>query len=99
MDQGFSIFMFIFAAALLLYAAIMAITKDYNMLPYRSRVSVKPKNPQKYTVQLAKVVALVAVAIAIGAAIALWNFAAGGAVMLVGVIAAIWAGTKIVKNE
>ena len=91
--------MFIFAAALLLYAAIMAITKDYNMLPYRSRVSVKPKNPQKYTVQLAKVVALVAVAIAIGAAIALWNFAAGGAVMLVGVIAAIWAGTKIVKNE
>jgi hypothetical protein len=70
MDYGFSILMFIFAAALLLYAAVMAITKDYNMLPYRSRVSVKPKNPEKYTVQLAKAVALVAAAIAAGAAIA-----------------------------
>lgn len=99
MDHGFSILMFIFAAALLLYAAVMAITKDYNMLPYRSRVSVKPKNPEKYTVQLAKAVALVAAAIAAGAAIALWNMAAGGAVMFVGVIAAIWSATKFVKND
>ena len=99
MDHGFFFFIFIFAAALLLYAAVMAITKDYNMLPYRSRVSVKPKNPEKYTVQLAKAVALVAAAIAAGAAIALWNMAAGGAVMFVGVIAAIWSATKFVKND
>ena len=32
MDNGFSILIFIFAGALLLYAALMAITKDYNML-------------------------------------------------------------------
>ena len=98
MEQGFSIFMFIFAGAILVYAAIMAISKDYNMLPYRSRVSVKPKNPQKYMVQLAKIVALTAVAIAIGAAVALWNGLAGGIVMLAGVIAALWAGTKIIKK-
>ena len=98
MDSGFSILMFIFAAALLLYAIILAVTRDYKMLPYRSRVSVKPKDPRTYTLQLAKVIALVSVAIAAGAAVALWNQPVGGIVMLAGVIAAIWAGTKIVKN-
>ena len=99
MDNGFSILMFIFAAALLLYAAALAITKDYNMLPYRSRVSVKPKNPKRYAVQLAKVIALAAVAIAVGAAVALWKPTAGAVVMIVGVAAACWAGTKIVTDR
>lgn len=98
MDRNFSIFMFIFAAFLLLYAILMAVTKDYKMLPFRAQVSVKPKDSKKYTVQLAKVIALVAAAIAAGAAVALWNIAAGGAVMLLGTVAALWAGTKIVKN-
>ena len=98
MDQGFSILMFIFAAVLLLYAAIMAITKDYNMLPYKATVSVKPKNPKKYMVQLAKIVALVALAIAAGAAVALWNMGVGAIVMIAGVIAALWGGTKIIKK-
>ena len=98
MEQGFSILMFIFAGAILVYAAIMAITKDYNMLPYRAQVSVKPKNPEKYMVQLAKIVALTAVAIALGAAAALWNMAIGGIVMIVGVILALWAGTKIIRK-
>ncbi len=99
MDNGFSILMLIFAAALLLYAAILAITKDYKMLPYRARVSVEPKNPKKYAVQLAKVIALTALAIAAGAAVSLWSMAAGAILMIAGVIASLWAGTKIVKNE
>ena len=98
MERAFSILMFIFSAALLLYAGLMAITKDYNLLPYRSRVSVKPKNPEKYMVQLAKIVALVAAMIAVGAAIALWNAAVGAVVMAVGVVAALWCGTKIIKK-
>ncbi len=98
MENGFPIFMLIFAGAILLYAALMAVTKDYKMLPYRARVSVKPKNPEKYMVQLAKIVALVAVMIAAGAAIALWNAAAGAVVMVVGAAAALWCGTKIIKK-
>ena len=98
MERAFSILMFIFSGALLLYAGLMAVTKDYNLLPYRSRVSVKPKNPEKYMVQLAKIVALVAAMIAAGAAIALWNAAVGAIVMVVGVAAALWCGTKIIKK-
>ena len=98
MEQGFSILMFIFAGALLLYAALLAIKKDYNMLPYRSRQSVKPKDPKKYVVQLAKIVAQVAAAIAVGAAVALWNGGIGAAVMVAGVVAALWLGTKIIRK-
>ena len=98
MDNGFSILMFILAGALLLYALILALTKNYNMLPVRATISVKPKNPKRYTVQLAKVIALVAVAIAIGAAVSLWNMLIGAIVMIAAVILAIWFGTKIVKN-
>ena len=98
MDNGFSILMFILAGALLLYALILALTKNYNMLPARATISVKPKNPKRYTVQLAKVIALVAVAIAIGAAVSLWNMLIGAIVMIAVVILAIWFGTKIVKN-
>ena len=34
MEYGYSILMGIFAGALLLYAGLMALTKDYKMLPY-----------------------------------------------------------------
>lgn len=98
MEYGFSILMFIFAGVLLLYAALMALTKDYRMLPYRSRQSVKPKNPKKYMVQLAKIVALTALAVAAGAAVALWSLAAGAAVMVAGVVAALWLGTKLIQK-
>ena len=98
MDNGFPILMLLFAGALLLYAALMAVKKDYNMLPYRATQSFKPKHPEKYMVQLAKIVSLVAVMIAVGALIALWNAAIGAIVMVVGVVVAIWCGTKIIKK-
>ena len=98
MECAFSIIMFVFSGALLLYAALMAITKDYTILPYRSTVSVKPKDPKAYTFQLSKVIALVAIAIAVGAAVALWNRMVGTVVILVGVILMIWVGTRIMKD-
>ena len=98
MEHGFSILMFIFAGALLLYAAVMAIKKDYGMLPYRATQAVKPKDPKKYVVQLAKIVALVAIAIALGAAVALWNGLVGAVVMIAGVVCVLWLGTKIIKK-
>lgn len=98
MEHSFSILMLIFAAAILLYAALMAITKDYNMLPYRSTVSVKPKDPKRYMTQLAKVVALVGLAIGAGAAVSFWNGVVGVVIMLGGVVVSLWIGTKIVNN-
>lgn len=98
MEYGFSILMLIFSGALLLYAGLMALTKDYKMLPYRARVSVKPKNEKAYMTQLAKVVALTALSPALCALAALWNPMVGLVVLIVSAVVFLWLGTKLMKN-
>ena len=98
MEYGFSILMAAFSAALLLYAGLMALFKDYKMLPLRARVSVKPKNEKKYMTQIAKVIALVAVSPALSAAVGLWNPLAGIIVLILAAIFVIWLGTKLMKK-
>lgn len=99
MEYGYSILMGIFSCALLLYAGLMAIFKDYKMIPLRARQSVKPKNEKKYMVQFAKVTALAALAPALSAVAGLWNMIAAVAILIAAGVFFIWLGTKIVKNE
>jgi uncharacterized membrane protein YphA (DoxX/SURF4 family) len=98
MEHGYSILMAVFAGAILLYAGLMALTKDYNILPVRARQSVKPKDPKKYMTQLSKVVALVSLSPALSALAALWNMVAGVAVIIGSMVLFIWIGTKIMKQ-
>ena len=98
MEQGFSILMFIFSGALLLYAVLLAITKDYDMLPRRGAVPVKPENRKEYTFQISKVIALTALAPAAGGLAGLWNEMAGFLVMVIGFVIAMWAGIKIMRK-
>ena len=98
MEYGYSVLMVIFSAALLLYAGLMAIFRDYRMIPMRARVSVKPKNEKKYMAQLAKVIALVALSPALSALAGLWNPLAGLIVLILSAILFIWLGTKLMKN-
>ncbi len=98
MEYGYSVLMAIFSAALLLYAGLMAIFRDYKMIPMRARVSVKPKNEKKYMAQLAKVIALVALSPALSALAGLWNPIAALIVLILSAILFIWLGTKLMKN-
>ena len=88
----------IFAAALLLYAGLMAWTKDYKLVPFRARVSVKPKNVKAYMTGLAKVVALVAAAPVLSALLGLWNMIAALIVLIAGTAVLLWIGTIIMKG-
>lgn len=92
------LFMMIFAVVILIYAALLAITKDYTMLPRRARVSVKPKNPKQYTVQLAKAVALIALAPICAAIVSVWNEVFAGIVFVAVLVLCLYLSTKIVKN-
>ena len=98
MDHGYSILMSIFAGAILLYAGMMALFKDYKMLPLRARTSVKPKNEKLYMVQLAKAVALVALAPALSALAGLWNMIVAIVVLIVSAVIFVWIGTKIMRG-
>lgn len=92
------LFMLIFSGAILLYAALLAITKDYKLLPFRARVSVKPKNPKQYTVQIAKAVALCALAPVCTAIVSIWSEMVAGIVFVVVLVICLICSTKIVKN-
>ncbi|MBQ9428389.1 MAG: hypothetical protein IJU41_02450 [Clostridia bacterium] len=98
MEYAFSIIMAAFSAAILLFAGLMGLAGDYKMIPYRARASVKPKNPKKYARQLAKVLALVAIAPALGALVGLWHPGIGGVVLVAACVLLIWLGTKFMKD-
>ena len=98
MEYVYSLLMAIFAAAILLYAGLLALTKDYTMLPYQVRHSVKKTDAARYLPQLAKAIALAALAPALSALAGLWNAAAGLIVLVAALIVFLWLGTKIMKN-
>ena len=98
MEYGYSILMGIFSCALLLYAGLMALFKDYKMIPLRVRQSYKPKNEKVYMTKLAKVVALVACAPALSALAGLWNMIAALVVLIAACVFFIWLGTKLFKS-
>lgn len=98
MEYGYSVLMALFSAALLLYAGLMALTKDYRILPLRARVSVKPKNEKLYMTKLARVVALVALAPALSALVWLWNSVAGLIVLFAAAVFFLWLGTRIMRD-
>ena len=98
MEYGYSILMGLFAAMILAYAGLMALTKDYRILPVRSRQSIRPKDEKKYMTQMAKTVALVSLAPALSALAGLWNIFAALAVLIGGLIVFIWIGTKLMEG-
>ena len=48
MEYGYAVLMAAFSVALLLYAGLMALFRDYRMLPLQARVSVEPKDKKRY---------------------------------------------------
>ena len=98
MEYAYSILIGIFALAILAYAGLMALTKDYNILPVRAQQSVKPKDPKRYMTQLAKVVALVSLSPALSALTGLWNTVAALGVLIGSMILLILLGTRIMRG-
>ena len=98
MEYGYSVLMGIFSAVLLLYAGLMAWTRDYEMLPYRARNAVTPQDPERYMIQLAKVIALTALAPLASALLYLWNGIAAMAVLIAGMTFFLWLGTRIMRD-
>ena len=65
MDNGFSILMLLFGAAILLYAALLS-TGNEKLLPYRVQPSLRSTGKKEQVRHIAAVTALVAVPIVLG---------------------------------
>ena len=90
-----SILMFCFSGALLLYAAVLALTKDASMIPRDSAAKMDDK--KQYAVKFAKVLALAALVPANCGIIALFSEGWGLAALIVEMILALWVGTHWMK--
>ena len=83
MEHVFSIILFIFGGALLIYAGIVAVG-GYGAI-FRN-YATKVRDQKKYAKKFAKLIALFGLALVVSGFVALWRSWAGGIVLLAGVI-------------
>lgn len=97
MDNGFSVLMLIFGAALLLYAAVLS-GGNHKLLPYRVEQTMRKTGRKKQTKLLAKITAIVALSPVIGGLLGLWK---GNILCLIGmgVTAAVSIAAAILKKR
>lgn len=94
--KPFSILMFCFSGGLLLYAALLAITKDANMIARHYAVDMKDK--KAYAVKFAKIIALVAVAPAYSGIVAqIFNEGVGMFMLVLQMVLTIGLGASLMK--
>ena len=77
MDNGFSVLMLIFGAALLLYAAVLS-GGNHKLLPYRVEQTMRKTGRKKQTKLIAKITAIVALSPVIGGLLGLTPAVAAG---------------------
>ena len=87
--------MFVFSGVLLLYAGLLALTRDVTMLPRFSAAYVGDK--KAYALRVAKVLAIVAVSPALTGVTALLSGIAAAIVFVVSLVGCIWLGVKVTK--
>lgn len=101
MEHGFAILLLIFGGMILLYAALLAVSKSKKDLPFRIRHTIPEENEKEYMAKLAKVLALVSLSPIIGGALGfVLPPRAAVAVFIVLLVLFIIIGAKITKiNE
>ena len=98
MDTAFSILMFCFSGMLLLYAGLLALAKDPQLIP--RHYYAKIKNPKAYALQFAKLTALTAAAPALSGLVGLSGCTwAAVAVLLGGFVVCIWLGIRLFMKD
>ncbi len=97
MEHAYSILMFCFAGALLLYGIVLVATKDPGLIPRADAAEIKDK--KAYAAQFGKIICATALAPLTSGLIA-WNGHFGYAVIMlvVGFVVCIWEGTRMMKQ-
>ena len=92
----FCILMLIFAGAILLYAGLLALTKDYGLI--MRGYSTQPKDKKAYTMALAKMMAVVAMSPLSAAFYGYFNVTLGIVALPVSMVVFIWLGTQFFRD-
>ena len=92
----FSILMFCFAGALLLYAGLLALTKDYSLIP--RGYATQPKDKRAYALAFAKAIAVTALAPLGSGIYGLFSTTLGLVMLFVNFPLCIWIGTLFFRR-
>ena len=101
MEQGFSILMFCFAGALLLYAGLLAAEKRRPdlLIPRYQASSGNMTDPIRHARRIAKIVALCALSPLLSGLVGLTGqYLIAGIVFVVTLVGAIWLVVKITRE-
>ena len=90
--------MLIFAIAILLYAVILAATKDEKMLPLQVQASLRRKNRKEYIFRLSKCIAIVSLAPAAAAVVGIWSDIGMLITFVAALVVCLWIDTKMMKG-
>ena len=92
----FCILMLIFAGAILLYAGLLALTKDYGLI--MRGYSTQPKDKKAYTMAFAKMMAVVAMSPLSAAFYGYFNVTLGIVALPLSMVVCIWLGTQFFRD-
>ena len=96
MEYVFSIMMFVFGGALLLYAGLLALTKDYKLIA--RHYAAKVTDGKRYALCFARTIAIVAIAPIVSGVVGLFGIGWLNAVVaVVSFIACLVIGVKTFK--
>ena len=92
----FCILMLIFSGAVLLYAGLLFLTKDYNLIP--RGYATAPKDKKAYTMAFARMMAVVAMAPLSAAIFGMLNLTLGIVMFPISLGVCIWLGSQFFRN-
>ena len=97
MEKAFPIRMLCFGGLLVLYAGILALTKDVMLIPHADKAKVR--EPKAYALRFAGIMALVSVGpLASGIAGLIYDNKRAAIVLIVGLVFSLWGATQLVKK-
>ena len=97
MEKAFPIFMLCFAGLLLVYAGILALTKDVMLIPHADKAKIP--DPKAYALRFAGIMALVTIGpLASGIAGLIYDNKRAAIALIVGLVFSLWGATQLVKK-
>jgi hypothetical protein len=97
MEKAFPILMLCFAGMLLLYAGILALTKDVMLIPHSEKAKIP--NPKAYALRFAGIMALVSIGpLASGIAGLIYDNKRAAITLVVGLAASLWGAVQLAKK-
>ena len=97
MEKAFPILLLCFAGAIILYALLLAATKDVNLIPRSEQAKIP--DPKAYALRFAGIMGLVAVGpLAGGIAGLIYDNKRAAIALIVGMVFSLWGATQLIKK-